>query len=223
MEEKNLPDTFDKPSRGESEDWPSTSLLKRLLRENLLIFIFGFLGLVFLLGGIASLFLGSNSKESEIIIEENVGTSQGKIKVDVGGAVARPGVYELDGNSRIQEALILAGGLSSSADRDWVAKNLNLAAKLADGVKIYIPQTGEVKGGGSSATIATGGFVGSPTEKININSASSEELDKLPNVGPVTAQKIIAGRPYQTIEDLLNKKIVGEATFSKLKEQITVW
>lgn len=198
---------------------------RKFFRENFLVFLFGFLGLVFLTVGTISLFLGSQNKESEIIIEEGEGMAAGKIKVDVEGAVVSPGVYEFSGEPRVQEALISAGGLSSSANRDWVTKNLNLAAKLTDGAKIYIPQKNE-----SPLRPAEQGFAGqagidggTEGEKISINNATLEELDRLPGVGPVTAQKIIAGRPYQTLEELISKKVVGESTFSKIKEQIIVW
>lgn len=186
-----------------------------------MIFLFGLFGFVFLLVGALSLFLNSKDKNPEIIIEQNAGVLGTKIRVDIGGAVFRPGVFELENEARVQEALILAGGLSSSADRSWVAKNLNLAAKLADGAKIYIPQTGERTLGGLTPTVFDGS--GGDPSKININNASEGELDRLPGIGPVSAQKIITGRPYQSIDDLISKKIIGASTFTKIKDQITVW
>lgn len=216
----NLPTTSDNPLSIEPYN-PASISFKNFLRQNFLILLFGFLGLVFLMVGVISLFLDSQNKESGIIIEEGQGVVGGKIKVDIEGAVVRPGVYELTSQARAQEALILAGGLSSQADREWVAKNLNLAATLTDGAKIYIPQEGETQViRNSELGISSEGTL---RGKININSASEGELDKLPGVGPVTAQKIIAQRPYQTIEELVSKKVVGEGTFSKIKEQITVW
>lgn len=192
--------------------------LASFLRENILILSFGFLGLIFLTIGIFS--LNSQNKETEIIFEEGAQTEEGQIKVDIEGAVVKTGVYEVSSSARVQDVLILAGGLSSGADREWAAKNLNLAAKLNDGTKIYIPQEGEVDNKNPKVTVGGGqGLEGG----ININSASAEELDKLPGVGPVTAQKIIDGRPYQDVEDLVNKKIVGASTFSKIKDQLTLW
>lgn len=191
------------------------------LRQNFPVLLFVSLGLIFFILGLFSLRQEKDSKDSEVIFEtknEEVRT----MKVDVEGAVVHPGVYEMTGNARVQEALILAGGLSSLADREWVAKNLNLAAKLSDGAKIYIPQKGESPL--RQSFVGQAGIRGeSLGEKININTATTEELDKLPGVGPVTAQKILAGRPYQTVEDLLAKKIVGASVFSQIREQVTVW
>lgn len=202
------------------EDLPfDHPVLADFLRQNLAVLIFAFLGLIFLAVGIFS--LNSQNRQPEIIFEEGAQAEEGKIKVDVEGAVVKPGVYEVGSSARVQEVLILAGGLSLQADREWVAKSLNLAAKLNDGAKIYIPLKGEQSGNMNyELGIKNNGQLG---EKININTASEGELDKLPGVGPVTAQKIIAGRPYQAIEDLLSKKIVGASTFANIKDQITVW
>lgn len=192
------------------------------LRENWLAAGLGALGVVFILVGLVSLV--RQGKEGEIIFESAADSlvNQGKIKVDIEGAVAKPGVYELGPGSRIQDLLILAGGLAGEADREWMAKNLNLAAELQDGGKVYIPKMGEIKSAviGTRSRESVGGAVG---EKVNINTASAEELDRLPGIGPVTAQKIISSRPYQLLEDLLARKVMGQATFEKIKEQITVW
>ena len=142
------------------------------------------------------------------------------ITIDVSGAVLHPGVYTLPASKRIKDAIDTAGGISNDADSDWVAKHVNLAAKVKDGVKIYIPKKGE-----TSATLGTSNnnavsIAGPESGKININTASESELDSLPGVGDVTAKKIIAGRPYSDTQELLSKKIVGPAVFEKIKEQI---
>ncbi len=164
----------------------------------------------FLLG--AAAFLWQSSNPSDKISFSQEASESGRIKADIEGAVLKPGVYELESGSRISDLLITAGGLTVEADREWVSKNLNQAAKLSDGGKVYIPETGESKVLGVSGTGGSG--------TININSASSSELDKLPGVGPVTDQKIIDGRPYQAIEDLLTRKIVGQSTFEKIKGEL---
>lgn len=109
-----------------------------------------------------------------------------------------------------------AGGLASSADRDYVAKHLNLAQKLSDGAKIYIPKDGEVVNGASTTVLAeqAGGL-------ININTASLDSLDSLSGIGQVTAQKIMNGRPYADIQELITKHIITQKVFDKIKSSIT--
>jgi len=174
--------------------------------------VFAFLA-IFLLGG-AVIIWQSNKESAKITFSEETKEST-QIKADIEGAVVNPGVYQLSSSSRIQDLLILAGGLSAEADREWIAKNLNLAARLTDGGKVYIPKVGE-------STTSTTSTTGSGVSLISINNARASELESLPGIGPVTAQKIIAGRPYQTIEELLNRKIVSKSTFEKIKDQLTL-
>ena len=117
-------------------------------------------------------------------------------------------MYEIPQKSRIQDGLVAACGLSAKADRVWVyvAKNLNLAIKLTDGIRIYIPIVGEAVGNTSVLNASSGVVVGA---LINISTSSESQLESLPGIGPVTAQKIIAGRPYGSLNELLDKKIVG--------------
>lgn len=169
-------------------------------------------------------YLSTKKENIEIVSSQNVkgeATSANLVSVDIEGKVMKPGVYKLPEGSRIQDALIASGGLDSNADRDYVAKKLNLAQKLTDEAKVYIPAVGEVPTGttGSNSTAST--VLSSNSSFININSASSDELDKLPKVGSVTAQKIISGRPYVKIEDLVSKKILSQKTFDGLKDMIT--
>lgn len=185
-----------------------------ILKKHYIPLGLGFLGLIFLGYGLISL-LGSRQSASENVVFEGGGNNEGSISqksisVDVEGAVVKAGVYKLAADARIQEALIAAGGLASTADRNWVSKSLNLAARLTDGAKIYIPETGE-------SVPAVNNTLG----LININSASEQELDTLPGIGPVTAQKIIGARPYNSINELLDKKIVGSKVFSQIKDKIS--
>lgn len=145
------------------------------------------------------------------------------IKVDVSGAVEKPGVYDLPLESRIQEALFAAGGLSLEADRDWVAKNLNLAAKAADGAKIYIPAKNETKIVSDAQTNTLGVVSDTSNQIININTGSKLELDSLPGVGEVISQKIIDSRPYTDKQELLTKKVVNKSTFEKIKDKISIY
>lgn len=187
------------------------------LRRYWLPIALALLGLIFFVYGLISL-LGSTSKTNEIRLEhEDLSSKQESlILVDIEGAVVNPGVYKLNQNSIIQDALVASGGLSSDADREFVSKNINLAAKLIDAAKIYIPKVGEsvseVKG---VSDISTG--------LININQASSETLDTLPGIGSVTANKIITNRPYLTINELLDKKVVSAKVFTQIKDKITAY
>lgn len=152
------------------------------------------------------------------------GAVRGKIvKVDIQGAVVQPGVREIPYNSRIDDVLNAAGGLSPKADRTYVSKNINLAQVVVDGMKIYIPSLGEAPVTTMSSNSVAKQTNSNPTltPSMNINTASSEELERLSGVGPVTAQKIIQGRPYQTISDLQTKKIVSASVFAKIKDDIT--
>ncbi len=137
-----------------------------------------------------------------------------KIAVDVSGGVINPGLYQFSEGSRVQDGLAAAGGLSESADREWVEKNLNLALKLKDSQKIYIPKQGEESYADQGIT---------QEGLININTASSGDLDVLPGIGPVTAQKVIDNRPYGSIDELLIKKAVSKATFEKIKDKISAY
>lgn len=139
------------------------------------------------------------------------------IVVEIAGEVMKPGVYELVVGSRVNDLLTAAGGLTEEADRDWVSRNLNLAQRLVDGVKIFIPAKTNLSG--------LAGVTAWPNlpEKINLNTASISELETLWGIGEATAQKIIAGRPYQRPEELLEKKILKSNVWEAIKDQITVF
>ncbi len=167
-------------------------------------------------------------------------SSTGTIFVDIGGAVQEPKLAELPDGSRVEDAIIEAGGLTADAD----LSGINRAEFLQDGMKIYIPEqsdnsqmdgnAGSVSGtdGSSSGTggVSSGtGGVSSGTGtggKININTADATELQQLNGVGPATAQKIIDYRNsngrFQSIEDLKNVSGIGDKTFEKLKDHIGI-
>ena len=183
-------------------------------------------GLAFLIYGLISLFSSSSqagqpdfNKQNQQNQEVSAQSAKSQISVDVEGAVVKPGVYKLDMGSIVQDVLVLAQGLSEDADREYVAKSINLAAKLEDSAKIYIPTIGE------KAPEASQNNLGSLSQQglLNINTASSENLDILPGIGPATAQKIIEGRPYSNINDLLDKRIVTSKVFSQIKDKISVY
>src|ERR1035437_299447 len=121
-----------------------------LLKKYWLPLVLGFVGLLFFIYGLIAV-LGSFSKPQDVTFKsgavdnsvKTASTVQNAIQVDIEGAVVAPGVYKLAVNSIIQDVLVSSQGLSVNADRVWVAKNLNLAAKLYDGAKVYIPRVGK--------------------------------------------------------------------------------
>jgi competence protein ComEA len=151
------------------------------------------------------------------------GAGTADVVVDVTGAVTRPGVYHLPPGSRVGDAIDAAGGFSPRVDADKVATALNLASAVTDGLQIHVPSRDEapaVSGGGGAGTGA-----GTGTGLVDLNTATATELDALPGIGPVTAAKIIDSRsatPFKTIDELRDRKLVGEKTFDQLKSLITV-
>ena len=203
------------------ENLPNDTINKNTLQIYQIPILVAGLGILLVILGVRFLFF---QPQSEIeFIEQTPEQEQAAqvLSVDVSGAVEKPGVYKLSSNSRIQDALVEAGGLSYEADRDWVAKHTNLAAKLIDGTKVYIPSKEEVNQTRADPNQILSSIVS--VQGININTASEAELDQLPGIGEVTAQKIINQRPYTEINELLSKKIVNQSTFNKIKEQIFVY
>jgi competence protein ComEA len=153
----------------------------------------------------------------------------GPLRVDVAGAVRTPGVYTLPAASIIADAIAAAGGPSDDADLDRV----NKAVPLTDGMQVYVPHLAEVvapqpvepvPAKAAAAPLTETGAVGASEggARLDINTATLTELDTLPGIGPATAQRIIDGRPYGALEDLMRVKGIGQATFDKLKERIKV-
>lgn len=147
--------------------------------------------------------------------------STSTITVEISGAVEKPGVYEILASDRVERLLIMSGGLSATVDHEWIAKNLNRAAKLTDGQKIYIPKTGETTVYGPQSTAGkNSAVVGSLSSVVNLNSASTSELDSLPGIGEVRAEAIIANRPYSSVEELLTKKVIPKNVYEDIKGRV---
>lgn len=193
----------------------------------------GAVGLLLIVGGLVFEYINQHQTDTSEVTSENPMASVAGvntlvkiklIKVDVSGSVMKPGVVEIPYDSRIQDVLITAGGLSPKADRTYVSRNINLAQRVVDGSKIYIPAVGETVNAGSGISTDLQQISADPNNGalININSASESQLDSLPGVGPVTAAKIIVGRPYQDISELTVKKVVGASVFEKIRDKITV-
>jgi competence protein ComEA len=131
--------------------------------------------------------------------------------VDVAGAVREPGLYRLTRGARIADAVQLAGGFTRRADRVAV----NLAAPVADGEEIVVPARGQ------AATGASSGAGPSPTAPLDLNTATLEQLDALPGIGPTTAQKILDYRqahgPFHSVADLDAVPGIGQGRIEQLK------
>lgn len=153
------------------------------------------------------------------------GTQETVIKVDVEGCVLCPGLYEFTSDARVGDAVNKAGGLTKSAAQGTI----NLAQKLEDGAQIYIPSKTELSKKNASlntsensSAVANAGS----SEKININSASAQELQKLSGIGETLAQRIIDYREkngsFTSIEDLKKVSGIGDARYESLKENICI-
>ena len=141
---------------------------------------------------------------------------QGEVTVHAAGAVTTPGVYRLPSDARVADLLTAAGGATADADLD----QLNLAAPLADGERILVPRRGETVAGAGSSTAPSG------STKVDLNTASAEELDKLPGIGPATAEAIIRHREtqgrFRSVTDLLEVRGIGEAKLEQLRPLVKV-
>lgn len=132
------------------------------------------------------------------------------------GAVAAPGVYELPAGSRVTDLISAAGGPTTDADLD----QLNLAAPIADGERVYVPRVGEVVVAPAVST------ADAPAGPVDLNTATLDQLDALPGVGPATAQAIIDERDrrggFTSVDDLLDVRGIGPAKMEQLRDLVTV-
>jgi competence protein ComEA len=160
----------------------------------------------------------------------------GRVIVHVAGAVRKPGVYRLAGGARVADAVERAGGATRRADLGGV----NLAAKLEDGRQVVVPVRARsgAQAAGASGVIASGGGAGGVTASggaagagpaaapVNLNTATPEQLDTLPGVGPATVQKILEYREqhggFGSVEELGQVSGIGEKRLAALREQVQV-
>ena len=150
---------------------------------------------------------------SAIKIQENT-----LITVDISGEVNNPGVYTIKDDGRLNDLIEMAGGLTDKAD----INRINRAGYLTDGVKIYIPSLEDSSPEGVGIYSESSSY----SERVNINTANKSELETVPGIGPITADKIIHYREtisrFQTIEDIMNVSGIGEKTFEKIKDYICI-
>ena len=150
--------------------------------------------------------------------EETLG---GELVVDVEGGVTHPGVVTLPAGARVADAIAAAGGYAPTADLLAAASSLNLAAPLHDGEQVYVPIAG-VAGGGRGGAGASGSGSGG---LVNLNSASPEELEALPGIGPVTVQKIVAAREeraFASLDELVERKGLNRGQLDDIRDLVTV-
>lgn len=187
--------------------------------------LFLLIGLILLVAGLvvsAGMLFGDPKVEVVKSGALSVDSVDGELVVEVVGEVMEAGVYRLPIGSRVQDLLIVAGGVGIGADREWMEKSLNRAAKLVDGQKVYIPdktQSANVKSQNDSSGLSgvhTGNLV-------NINTASFAELDSLPGIGQKYGQSIIEQRPYSSINELVERGVLPSGTFEKISDKISVY
>ena len=187
-------------------------------------------GLILALSGlfIVKSGLTSPSTKVEVLQATTSGQTNGEIAVEIAGEVLTPGVYKLPVGSRVEDLLVISGGFSGNADRVWTDKYLNRAAKLTDGQKVFIPSINEQSGvlgaknsGGDQTTSST--FPSDSNTLVNINTASINQLDSLPGIGPVYGQSIIEHRPYSNVEELLSKGALKSSVYQKVKDLVSVY
>ncbi len=177
--------------------------------------------------------ISPNQPTGEKVINK---TASDTITVDISGSVVHPGAYEIPAESRLSHVLTEAGGLNTLADKDYFARNYNSASRLTDQQKIYVPRIDEVRNGifvesaysidhsvciydpGNTMVDTSDGI--SADSSVSINAATEQELDSLPSIGPVTARKIVDGRPYDSLEKLVQLKILSQKVFDELHDRL---
>jgi competence protein ComEA len=198
------------------------TLKKYLLKTSRLDKVLIVLALIGAIVALISLFRGI-LRDSQVQVEYlasgnlSAGELGNKIFVDIEGGVMNSGVYELPDGSRIKDVLVMAGGLSDRADREFCEKNLNMAEVVKDGQKIYIPEGGntDALSGYSEAILSS--------KKISINSATVAELDTLWGIGSARAESIVKNRPYQSVDELVSKGVLTQSLVDKNKELLSVF
>lgn len=143
-------------------------------------------------------------------------TAPAVLVVHAAGAVLRPGVYRVQPGARVVDVIDAAGGPAPDAD----VNRLNLAALVTDGSQVYLPRVGE------AVPLPVGAAATAPAGPLNLNTATIEQLDALPGIGPATAKAIIAERDrrgrFRAVDDLLDVRGIGPAKLDALRDLVTV-
>lgn len=195
--------------------------------ENLTIsqkIILGIIGIIVIIILVIYVFTKENSTAyfEEDVLEVNTinNVTNDKIIIHIAGEIEKEGVIELPANSRVNDAIIAAGGLTEDAD----LSQINLANILKDGQKIYIPSEEEIENLNMEDII--GKDIYREVGKIDINKATQTELETLQGIGPSTALKIINYRKengnFNDIEDIKNVPGISDGKYNNIKDSITV-
>lgn len=168
----------------------------------------------------AGLILATTSQPYGAAVELLPPPTSAPVLVQVSGAVVQPGIYRLPAGSRVYQALEAAGGLSAEAD----AAAINSAAAIEDGMALFVPAIGQPTSPELPPAVR-GITAGSPAGLININTAGVDELESLPEIGPLLAQRIIDHRqqhgPFPTIEAVQDVDGIGPGVFAVIQDLIT--
>lgn len=158
----------------------------------------------------------------------------GDIVIDISGAVISPGVYTFSQGARVYDAVSKGGGVSNEASLSWVSRSLNLAKKLTDSEKIYIPFEWEIieNNGDFSFQLPSDSETAQTTtsdnqtdslssgSKINVNKDTLNDIDTLPGIGAVYASRIVENRPYDNYDDFNTKSGLSKSVVDKIKNLI---
>lgn len=188
-----------------------------------------------------SLILQKGVEQEEALSPQPSPEKETEIYVEVSGAVKEPDVYKVSSSTRLGNVIRKAGGLSKEADEAYVARNFNLAKTLTDQEKVHIPTQAEIDSGlfveeqkqlqyltdaesdeKNNQQSSTSKDTSNTSGRININMATTAELDTLPRIGKITAEKIINNRPYKSVQELQDKKVVNSGVFEEIEELITI-
>lgn len=163
--------------------------------------------------------LGAPSSAAVADLASDAPPPASDVVVDVEGAVMTPGLHRLPAGSRLADAIEAAGGYAPDVDLDAASRQLNLAAALTDGQQVRVPRIGEAVAPTGSADPGGGGGL------VNLNTASPDELDALPGIGPVTVQKIVAARqeaPFASLDDAVTREVMNAGQLEKIRDLATV-
>lgn len=164
-----------------------------------------------LIFGVYQLVKTQNAKQEPILVE-NIELPQEKIVVEISGAVKKPGVYRLQEGSRVIDLVKRSGGITDEADLIKLAEDLNMARLLKDEDRIFISFDGQKNINDNMNDQSNG--------EISINSASQSQLEELDGIGEKRALEIILQRPYQSVDELLEKEVLSKTLFEKIKDDV---